>query len=664
MARGLRAAAAALTVLACASSSSGATAPPAAAAVQVQGVVRDVLGGVVVGASVLVAPDLPGATPVAAAVTNDTGRYLVAALAPGPYRVAVFKDGFLPALSRIDTSRKHDLDIVVRPTPEGAAPRGGARDWVLRLPRRSVLRETDAASLLADRSRDGGPPAREEAAASLRTEIQQQIGVGISDDGSGERPRSGQSSLKLSGSLGSRGRIVVKGRHERVEGLPLADTGRLDSLEASRIAVDFDLAAGTGGMLAMRAYWDRTASVPSGADVNASWDDRQSKRVWGYGATWSSQLGPSSRLDLEMDYQDAVLDGPANLVGGMPGRGSEHRSGRAAIARGTFRKVARGGHDLSMAIEGHWLESTTPFLRAPSDEYFRNGAPTQRWALRADAEDRWAVSGPLSLIYGVTVRRAQGDASGAVIEPRVGGAWRIGTATARAVVSYDVGVGRWAAAPESRLADSRSLGYEARVDLPLPAGYSLAAELRNDPLQLGGGICGTVLDGGRLGPVCSAQSAVASRLGRVTLERQVGRATVFVQYVKGTVRGVLAEVRPRGRPLEILASRSLVYRGGRAGLDVAESGTRVSLEVRVVRETSGSAPTETMSEPFRIVDLHLEQDLARFGEAHDGIWRFLLDAQIADEESPRAPHAPVAESSVARIKPPGLWVNAGFSVLF
>src|SRR5512143_2529641 len=85
------------------------------------GVVRDALGRALGGVEVLVLNDRSTDT-VAAAVTDEAGRFRVADLPSGLYRVAALKPGYLATVTRANTFLRSSVDVVLRPVPRPGEP--------------------------------------------------------------------------------------------------------------------------------------------------------------------------------------------------------------------------------------------------------------------------------------------------------------------------------------------------------------------------------------------------------------------------------------------------------------------------------------------------------------------------------------------------------------
>jgi len=191
----------------------------------ITGQVRDAVGNVLADVEVLVVAPGRAVDPVAVARSDSAGRFSVSGLAPGLYRVAALKAGHRTFIGEVDTHLQSWVDVVLKPSPdEGAGdeallPRQAA--WSLRLPRRSVLRETEATPV-----ERAVPPARpkETGSTGLSTPLQLQVRQSFAmrqgargDEGYRPDGRGRETSLQVSSLVGERAFVRLRGRQESFE---------------------------------------------------------------------------------------------------------------------------------------------------------------------------------------------------------------------------------------------------------------------------------------------------------------------------------------------------------------------------------------------------------------------------------------------------------------
>jgi len=111
---------------------------------ELAGTVRDAVGVFLQGVEVLVLRER-GADPIAVAHTDPSGKFVVADLPLGTYRVVAVKDGYATWLGRVSVAFRTTLDLVLQPV---SADPTLDPDWALRVGDRSLLRETDPGALL------------------------------------------------------------------------------------------------------------------------------------------------------------------------------------------------------------------------------------------------------------------------------------------------------------------------------------------------------------------------------------------------------------------------------------------------------------------------------------------------------------------------------------
>ena len=101
-----------------------------------------------------------GPDPLAVVRTGPDGRFLVPDLPLGTYRVVAVKDGYATWLGRVSVALRTTLDLVLQPAVLDPTM---DPDWALRVPDRSLLRETDFESLLTADGSGGTTVARMDA---------------------------------------------------------------------------------------------------------------------------------------------------------------------------------------------------------------------------------------------------------------------------------------------------------------------------------------------------------------------------------------------------------------------------------------------------------------------------------------------------------------------
>jgi hypothetical protein len=467
--------------------------------------------------------------------------------------------------------------------------------------------------------------------------------------------------------IGERTRIAVGGRRSSLESGSIEGDapGALPTSDSKAVDLGVRVQTTEDSSLDVRAFWaarDTRLATPVAVQDGFG----QAERVWGYDAAWRQQLDPRSTLAVEMDYAASRVRVPlaAQATAGDLERLAAPGTNVAVSAQGAYETVPGDHHQVRVAFGARFVDVGLPVLRTVS-----NGSPVVRmddtgWNLRLEAEDTWAVHGPLSVIYGLGYHHRLAETDTSVVVPSFGGAWSDGGRAIRMVVTYHA-ERVWSTpvlgdATRSRERSRAEFGYEASAETDLPLGFVLQAATSFAPIgteRIGYELGVPSVEGGR--PMYFAEGDSAVRETSATLRHGAGPANVFVQWTRGRVDGALTTVVPFDVPYSVLDDSTLRYRTGRIGVDVASSGTRVLLEHRRLRDQrlDGTATSPTRAQDQ--VEVRLVQDLLRYPGSS---WRLLLSVQAAELDGATLAYAerlagqPLPESHRQ--------VNAGIAVAF
>ncbi len=637
------------------------------------GFVKDTLGRALDEVEVLVLGAAAGDPPLAVARTDPEGRFLVPDLAPGIYRVAAVKEGYLAFLGRFDTLLRSSYDLVLRPFPGGggiAAPADAA--WALRLPARSLLRETDASDLLKREGIGGSRLAGTTFGETIGGQLDHLVdmGVRLSDGSSGTEDSGGaETRMRLSGSVGQRGSVTVRGQRESFDRVTATQGGpETANREASSVLVDASWATGHDSDFVMKASYDArridvygVASLPEGSL-------RHTRRVLGYDATWSLQTDTSSRLALRVGLLDVLAVLPDGVAGSLIGEAGVERgfSHREAAVGGSYRSLEGDRHEIRVDLDAAFRDLPLPLARYGADDSIAAAAEAAQWNVRSRAEDRWSISTPLTLVYGFGFAHGSGGRESSVIEPRFGAEWTDGTCRTGLTVFYALpAVSGGASGSDLASANvarrSQGFGYEVEFAVPLVVGLRLTGTQSYEPASYdAAGALWDRIDPAFV-PLYVTGGSTSAERSSVVLSWEAGGVRTYLQVQRGEVSGWLSQAFPFEVPLQLLADRRLRYHGGRVGLQFSSSGTDASAEYRKVEDVpDGEFAVDGTAQEF--IELQLAQALLRHGSR--GIsWRFLLAARA----SPRRESADADSSAAAGSRTLAALsrrVSAGISVAF
>jgi hypothetical protein len=647
------------------------------AAPALRGTVTDALGGALDEVEVLVLGEPAGSAPLAVARTDDHGRFFVAGIVPGIYSVAAIKQGYLSFLGRFNTVFRDSLDLVLLPAAGRSSQAPAAPDdssWVLRLPERSLLRETEASDLFRHDGESAPGAARGDLGETIEGRLDQLVDLRVPvPGGTGDRGNTvgAETRMSVAGSIGRFGNVRVRGERESFDNVAAtgedSETARRD---ASSVLVEATCAAGRDASLAMKASYAQGEVDLAGTGSAGNGGFRHARRSWGYDATWTAQIDDASRLAMKVGYLDTSVEIPdgglLDSTVSLPYGSQRPFLSRAMAAGGSYDTLAAARHQIHVDLEASLQDLPLPRSVGETNPADAVPATDAAWLLRARAEDQWMISAPLALVYGVGVSRGSDPRQTSVVEPRVGAIWSDGTWRARLVVLYDFTDGgdasAWGyAAAADRMRQAGNVGYEAEIEIPLPWGLRLKGEQSVQPVAFDpSGAVWDRIDPGFV-PVYVSNGGVSAERGSLMLFHDAGGTRTYVELLRGTADGSLAQIFPFEVPLQFLADRHLRYSGGRVGVRIAGSGTDVFAEFRRVEDEPWTdANAGRTSQEF--FEFHLAQDLLRW-EPRGMSWRFLLAArtspqrQVADSEQGTAAGSRTLAALSGR-------VSAGLSLSF
>lgn len=609
------------------------------AANDLHGTAKDAVGRVLAGVEILVLADGRAGAVVTSAVTDEKGRFRIPSIPPGLYRVAAIKPGYLAQVTRVNTYLRTSFDLVLRPVPRPGEPGADlvtpSPAWLLRVPPRSLLRETDPSDLVAVQAAVRPPPADAKVAAAATaagafSEVQGHVQhmVALGRETTGATPSSGvvggQTSVRLSGALGQRGNLSVSGRRDSLEAIdrPIGGTGHR---KETGVAIDLSYDTGVDASLDVTAFYAQgdvryASAIPSTDAVG------EGHRSWGYDATYRRQLDAVSRIAVQFGYADASLRLPEPFLDPVAFGGDPRSSvtNRSVGAEGTYETVAGDSHQIRVGMRARRLDLAVPFVRSTAGTTFLGLPGAAGLSVRVDAEDQWAVSGPITVVYGFGLVQALEGTEASLVVPRAGVSWT-GDKVAVRVAAAHYTLATWQTGadeiaiegdpsllpiePPDALRPAEPWGYEGEVEVPLGGGMRLRGRHEYVPVQ-----DATALDTdpaiATRPPMFVSGARAEDRRTTIVLSRPSPRADFFVEFAGGEVRGLLAPAAGLDLPVQLLDEREIAYRSARAGIRSASVGTDMSLEYRRADESPAvvAVATPFVSEYWELV---FGQSLAR-----------------------------------------------------
>lgn len=617
------------------------------------GMTRDELGRAIAGVEVVVLANTTDGGALGRAVSNAQGRFVMAAIAPGVYRIAAIKPGYLASIGRVNTLLRGSIDVVLHPIPlpgeAGAEKVASDLSWVLRLPPRSVLQELGAASTLDEHGTGGARAFAARVQDKVTGQVDHVVALGSwrADDAASSSSLEGaETRMRLGGSIGERGVIMVSGGRGSLDAASEA-TAPAVSRDASNVGVNVSYDTSDDTSVAMSAYYAR-GDLEVGGSTDAPKGGRQNQRSWGYDAHWEKQVDASSQVAVNVGYHDAslVVDGLALPAWDAAIDGTN----RALAAQGTYEAPAADHHLMRLGVRAHRLDQSSPDVR-----FVRASSPlldgTSGWSVLLDGEDRWSPDGSFSMAYGLAVRQGIDGPLGTTVTPRVAAGWSGRRLTARGEVSYLSSFG-----PEAT--DATPLGYDVRVEAPLSPTVRGIASVSYVPLLADRWSGGPGIDAG----VFLTDGRASDRVVSLGVERIAASATVSLRVARGRADGALAPAIEDGLPFVVLGDRQIEYDAARFGTRVSRAGSFVAVEYRAIRESAVLPGGDAPSTALKTLAVEFAQDLVRLSGGR-ATCRLLLAARTAfDVEDAAAGGMEAGEAR--RFAALQQRINAGISLAF
>jgi hypothetical protein len=603
-------------------------------ALSLNGVARDSVGNLLSDVRVLILPEPIGSPPVRETRTTAGGHFTFADLAPGIYRIAAVKEGYLAFLGTVNTTVRPSLNIVLQSLPQPDDPTAEPDSaWALRLPRRSILRDVEPLSTPGPEVPVPAATAPEASETGLRGTFEQLLaltaGSGSADAKDGIR--GGETRFGLTLPAPRDVTMTVSGYRERSTPEP-ARAGEVGRLEEAGARWGLSHGFGPESTVDVRAYYDRARSSPSSAGPDGTAGDQ---RVWGYDATWSKELHDRSRVRLGVDYQEAALGSSGAILGGRSDPPPAEFSNRMMGAQTSFENPPGERHRYRVAVRALRATLPEPRLRASQPMPPMETTVQDGWNVGLVAEDQWAVSGGWSVIYGLTYHENLNIPRASRVMPRLGAEWSGEDVEARVVLSYPTsaqGSGDPLGMPDS-LAPDRALGYDVAIEGALPGGVRVRVHRRYEPVPSG---LTEASSAAAPRPLYLAGDSVATLENAFAVERDLGAARLIVEAVHGVAEGSVARIPAFDLPVLVLADRELAFDAASLGVRLAPTRTEIVTEYQRVLDAPPPGAAEQQRSVHDLFEVRLAQALGR-RETGSMSWTLLLagrSARVSQQDGP------------------------------
>jgi len=558
--------------------------------------------------------------------TDANGVYRFSDLAPASYTLLAMKSGYAASFSRVDTLVHRSMDLTLRVLGEPAAePVDPAslpqdRSWMLRHPRRDLLRELERPDALTLPAEAGEAPS---AAQPLVAEVRQWVSV-AGDVGGPED--SYQTEIDFSRGQGEKILWTVGGTLQRTDTEFARQELSRREQDAGQLRMSVQLRPNAGNQVDLTAFLGREDLQFALADPAGLEDGSRSGRIWGYDAAWSKQLANGSDLDLQVGYGSAQAQG--NVLGVSETELSENRW----HALGSFRFSPLVRHEVQVGIraDGYQFDSSTQRLTyaaelAPASLI---GTGQDGWTLNLFGRDTFSLSEPLDLELGMDYRRLGFEESLSYFTPHAGVSYRPAPGqTIRAVVMVQFADSSASARQAPGLEDphgSPRMGYmlvwehKTRQDLS----YALAASVR--PFTGEGSLEGSAFylpePGGAL---FGTDGNASTRELSFRLEKRYRGLQGSTGVRIGQVEGNLISYMPGDIPTQRLGNNEARFVSTMLQTSIVTWGTHIQIGFHWVENDSLQlGALGAMPVTYSSLDMQIQQDLSMLpGRAE---WRVLL----------------------------------------
>ena len=603
--------------------------PVAAAEPGFSGAVKDTAGKLLAGVEILVIAPSTSSNPVrpVATVHSDAeGRFLFQRLAAGAYQIAAVKRGYRTYIGQVNTRVDQWIQLVLYPQTRLeeaglSAPEDEA--WALRLPRRNILRETDA--VLPEFS--VAPPRRpavSDLPINLKVDQLFKVATDLQRSPHDDSVVQGfETRLTVAVPLGTRGKVSAEGHRERLENSRFFDGSAPASRDSDRLAAQFSYDTSIDTRLQIEAeFAGRSARwLPQDGVAPALDHDMES---WRGAVGFEKQFSPSTHLLVALDYTHADLSVPVDLANQVSTL-NPVSTNRAITGSGTLTRTGESGRRFELAFDVGHLDLSSPNLYATSDRPLLHFSGVPGWTGGFRARETWDLARRFSLVYGIGYRHAVRDGDASLWTPHIGGQFKFEALQLQWVATY-YGADDWRPNPTPAAGrSSRQLGYEAAVEVPLAKNMTLSGSVESLPLTVDRPDHGLRDPRSTIGPGYVTDGSATLARNRVALSRETPALLFFAELTHAAIEGPVAAVLAYDLPFQEITDRSLGYNNGRVGLRFVPQGTLLTLDMRAIQESQAIPDADSAQ---RQVELTLVQDVLQRDDL--GRWRFLMSFSMAE----------------------------------
>jgi len=593
------------------------------------GAVQDTVGNVLADVEILIIAPITSSEPVrplATVRTDFQGKFLVERLQAGAYQIAAIKRGYRTYIGQVNTRVDRWIQLVLQPQTRldaDGVPLPEDDAWALRLPRRNILRETEAV-LPTFETRPSKRPAISDLPVSLQVDQLFKVATDLQRAPQDESVVQGiETRLSVAVPLGHRGDVSAELHREQLANSKFFDGSAPASRESDGLSAKFSYETSVDTRISVEAeYASRGARWFPQDGVAPALNHKQES--WRGAVGFEKRFADSTQLLVGLDYASSALrlpDAEFYFPTLEPAPGNQAIEG---FGRLTYH--GQSGRHFELDFNVRHLDLSAANLYASSGRALLDFSGQAGWTGDIRARETRNLAQRFSLIYGIGYRQAvhDRDEDASLLTPHLGGLLRFEPLQLQWIATY-YGIGDWNAgsgATGGPWETRRRLGYEAALEMSLANNLTLSGSHESHPVMANRIESPTAV----IGPVYLTDGNATLAQNRLALTREIGGLMLFAEFGQGAIEGSVAAALPYDLPFQRIADRDLHYHNGRVGLRFVPQGTVVTLELREIEESRRANPESESGQ--RLVELTLSQDLIQREDL--GRWRFLMGLSMAE----------------------------------
>ncbi len=584
---------------------------PADSIISIKGIVKDSLGNVLSGVDIFVSSDNFNSK-VFNTRTNEKGQYTLERLSAGSYKVAAAKNGYLTKIEDVSVQKEASLNLTLNPIAGEKGAQGDAStlpdtlDWIRRIPKKDVLKETDAATVVE--GKDDTDQVSQEALARfnfatldnipVRIELKQ---VASKDFTTSEMENSSEkkntTELSLSGRIGPDCEVEMEGFKSRWKESS-SENLLLDSLkrDAELIGVTGKYDFGEWGTLGFETFYGKDdLNIKKGE--TASFNPLESsQKEWGYAAGWKKKIDADMAFNIHFAHFGQQFSGDDPFPEMYESSDKLLISHQEVNAAGNFQVQILNDHTIDVGIKTQFYSTSDPLFRILSQRtrqsYYGFGEMGRHISFYG--RDSWKVFNPVTISFGFNYYNFYYENGVQAITPVVAMEYRSESGTTlKTELSYIIDATRTeensSELPLMHLLENgrreRDVSCTVNLKRDLKDGSSITTRFSYTPLLLlsrDNDVTGMMWDDISL--YITDGNASSKRAGAF-VEKKFKSLNGGIGLDYGEIEGTFSSLLPDDLPLQVFREGNLDYLLAMIRAYCSETDTELAVKYRRVRDS-------------------------------------------------------------------------------